>query len=64
MDNRIVEILLVEDSLEDAELTKRALHKTKVANAVMHVMDGAEAVRFLVSIKESIEDPARLMLDL
>ncbi len=28
------------------------------------IVDGAEAVRFLVSIKESIEDPARLMLDL
>ncbi|MEZ6317886.1 MAG: 2-oxoglutarate dehydrogenase complex dihydrolipoyllysine-residue succinyltransferase [Phycisphaerales bacterium] len=28
------------------------------------IVDGAEAVRFLVSIKESIEDPARLMLEL
>ncbi len=28
------------------------------------IVDGAEAVRFLVSIKESIEDPARLMLNL
>ncbi|MEQ8770623.1 MAG: 2-oxoglutarate dehydrogenase complex dihydrolipoyllysine-residue succinyltransferase [Phycisphaerales bacterium] len=28
------------------------------------IVDGAEAVQFLVSIKESIEDPARLMLDL
>tara|TARA_R110000868_G_scaffold241497_3_gene496684 strand:+ start:402812 stop:404098 length:1287 start_codon:yes stop_codon:yes gene_type:complete len=28
------------------------------------IVDGAEAVRFLVSIKDAIEDPARLMLDL
>ena len=28
------------------------------------IVDGAEAVQFLVSIKEAIEDPARLMLDL
>jgi len=28
------------------------------------IVDGAEAVRFLVAIKEAIEDPARLMLEL
>ena len=28
------------------------------------IVDGAEAVRFLVHIKDAIEDPARLMLDL
>jgi len=28
------------------------------------IVDGSDAVRFLVSIKESIEDPSRLMLDL
>ena len=28
------------------------------------IVDGAEAVQFLVSIKNAIEDPARLMLDL
>jgi len=26
------------------------------------IIDGSEAVRFLVSIKEQLEDPARLML--
>lgn len=26
------------------------------------IIDGREAVQFLVSIKESLEDPARLML--
>jgi 2-oxoglutarate dehydrogenase E2 component (dihydrolipoamide succinyltransferase) len=28
------------------------------------VIDGKEAVRFLVRVKESLEDPARLVLDL
>ena len=28
------------------------------------IVDGAEAVQFLVSIKDSIEDPRRLLLDL
>ena len=28
------------------------------------IVDGAEAVQFLVSIKDAIEDPARLMLDI
>ena len=28
------------------------------------IVDGSEAVQFLVSIKQQIEDPARLMLQL
>jgi len=28
------------------------------------IVDGAEAVRFLVAIKECLEDPARLMLQI
>ena len=28
------------------------------------IIDGREAVLFLVSIKEALEDPARLLLDL
>ena len=28
------------------------------------IVDGAEAVQFLVSIKDAIEDPARLMLEI
>jgi len=42
-----VEILLVEDNLEDAELTLRALAKNNLANSVFHVKDGAEALEFL-----------------
>ncbi len=42
-----VEILLVEDSAEDARLTLRALRKHNLANRVFHVKDGAEALDFI-----------------
>ena len=42
-----VEILLVEDNPDDAELTLRALKRHNLANRVKHVKDGAEALAFL-----------------
>ena len=42
-----VEILLVEDSPTDAELTLRVLKKNRLANQVVHVEDGEEALDFL-----------------
>ena len=42
-----VEILLVEDSMSDAELTIRALTKANLANNLVHVNDGAEAIEFI-----------------
>jgi len=42
-----VEVLLVEDNASDAELTLRALKKHHLANRVLHVKDGAEALDFL-----------------
>jgi two-component system, response regulator len=42
-----VEILLVEDSPEDSELTVRALRRNKLANDIQVVEDGAEALNFL-----------------
>ena len=44
-----VEILLVEDSAEDAELTLRALKKHNLANRIHHAKDGVEALDFLFS---------------
>ena len=46
-DGAAVDILLVEDSPDDVELTMRALPKAKVANPVHVVGDGAEALNFL-----------------
>ena len=42
-----VEILLVEDNINDAELTIRALKKNNLANNLFHVKDGAEALNFI-----------------
>jgi two-component system, response regulator len=42
-----VEILLVEDNAADAELTIRALNNVKVANNILHLKDGAEALEYL-----------------
>ena len=42
-----VEILLVEDNMADAELTIRALNKAKIANSILHLNDGAEALDYL-----------------
>jgi two-component system response regulator len=42
-----VEILLVEDNMYDAEMTVRALKKVNLANKLVHLHDGQEAIDFL-----------------
>jgi len=42
-----LEILLVEDNPNDAELTIRALKKNNLANNIVHVTDGEEALDFI-----------------
>jgi CheY-like chemotaxis protein len=64
-----VEILLVEDSAEDANLVLRALRKQNLANRVHHVRDGAEALAFMFATGayegRSIDDtPKVVLLDL
>lgn len=47
MENIEIEILLIEDNPSDAELTIRALKKGNIANKIVHLKDGAEALDFL-----------------
>jgi two-component system, response regulator len=47
LDSEPVEILLVEDSPEDAELTLHALRRNHVADHILHLEDGAQALDFL-----------------
>jgi two-component system response regulator len=64
-----VEILLVEDNPRDAELTIRALKKKDLANSLVHVEDGVEALDFLFargkySDRDIHETPKVVLLDL
>ncbi len=64
-----IEILLVEDNPRDAELTIRALKKNNLANHLIHVQDGAEALDFLFgrgnyAEREGNAHPKLVMLDL
>ena len=47
MPDEQIEILLVEDNENDAELTIRALKKNKIANNITHLRNGVEAIDFL-----------------
>jgi len=63
------EILLVEDNPRDAELALRALQKRRLANKVVHVTDGAEALDFLFGTgpyagRDASQHPKVVLLDL
>lgn len=47
MNPNSVEILLVEDNITDAELTIRELRKHNMANNLIHLKDGEEALDFI-----------------
>jgi two-component system response regulator len=47
MNNNEVEVLMVEDNPHDAEMTIRALKKVNLANKLVHLKDGAEALDFI-----------------
>lgn len=44
-----VDILLIEDNPNDAELTMRALKKSNITNHILHLKDGEEAINYLFS---------------
>ncbi|MDZ4810977.1 MAG: response regulator [Bacteroidota bacterium] len=69
MKNRQVEILLIEDSAHDAEMTIRALRKHNFANKVTHLGDGDEALDFIFGTGKYAErnisnNPIVILLDL
>jgi CheY-like chemotaxis protein len=65
---REVEILLVEDSSADAEMTMRTLKRRGIANHVVWVRDGVEALEYLFCEGEYKDrgsgDPKLVMLDI
>jgi two-component system response regulator len=57
-------ILLVEDNPDDADLTLRALKKSKILNDVIIARDGVEALDYLLSQDGQKQLPALVLLDL
>lgn len=63
MNTKAIEILLVEDSPEDAELIIRTLRKHNLANHLLHLQDGEEALNFIMDEKNGLV-PKVILLDL
>jgi CheY-like chemotaxis protein len=59
-----MEILLVEDNAEDAEMTLRALRRNNLANRVHWTKDGAEALEYLAGGAEAQRLPRLVLLDI
>jgi two-component system response regulator len=64
-----VDVLLVEDNPDDAELVIRELKRNNLSNKLIHLMDGAEALDFLFGrgkySERKVEDkPKVVLLDL
>jgi len=67
--NNEIEILLVEDNSNDAELALRALNKNNLANNVIRVCDGEEALDYIFARGpfkgcERLNIPKLILLDL
>ncbi len=64
--DKVVDILLVEDSEEDAELTVAALKSRNLGDKVIRLVDGDEALEFLCASNWSSnwehENPPKLIL--
>lgn len=68
-DDNMIDILLVEDNASDAEITIRSLKKHHLANKLLWLKDGSEAIDFLLSKgkfsdKDSKNLPKVIFLDL
>src|ERR1700755_1819675 len=64
-----VEILFIEDNHDEAELTIRSLKKHNLANKLMHIDDGADALDFIFakgiySDRMNSPEPKLIILDL
>src|SRR6476620_8982349 len=61
-----IDILLVEDNSSDAGMTIRALNKNNLANKLLHLKDGAEALDFIFGegkyAGRQIENRSKLIL--
>ena len=70
MNHNKVDILLVEDNINDAELAIRELKKNHMANNLYHVEDGEEALEFMFATgryegsRDILNSPKVILLDI
>jgi two-component system response regulator len=70
MNSNSLDILLVEDNPEDAELTIHQLKKHNMSNNLFHVSDGEEALEFIFAEgkyagqQEIVNSPKLILLDI
>lgn len=67
--NQSLDIILVEDDIDDAELTIRALQKNKMVKNLVHLKNGKEALDFMFdegeySGRDLHNNPSLILLDL
>jgi two-component system, response regulator len=62
MENSIIEILLIDDDPDDAELTIHTLKRNHIVNHLFYLDDGEKALEFLYS--DSTPTPRLILLDL
>src|SRR5664279_4290022 len=70
MDLNSIDILLVEDNIDDAELALRELTKARTTSNIYHVKDGEEALDFIFAtgkfagLREIQNVPKLILLDI
>jgi CheY-like chemotaxis protein len=69
MQHQDVEILLIEDSMSDAEMTIRALKQNSINSKILHLKDGAAGLEFLFATGQFAgrnlgQKPKVILLDL
>jgi two-component system, response regulator len=70
MNPNSIDILLVEDNIDDAELTIRELKKHSMTNNLFHVTDGEQALDFLFATgeflgkRDILQRPKLVLLDI
>src|SRR5438105_331495 len=70
MNSNSIDILLVEDNMNDAELTIRELKRHNMANNLFHVTDGEQAIAFIFATgkfsgeRNVLHPPKIILLDI
>ena len=70
MNINLIDLLLVEDNMDDAELTMHELQKHGMAKNLFHVIDGEQALEFIFATgqyagdRDIVQRPKLILLDI